>query len=376
MAILPRGLTRIFYSDNGSTAVEVALKMAYQFWQNPGRSESTGISLRCTTPFMANTSAGCPRVRATVFTKAFEPLLFPVHRAHAPYCYRCPLGLKRSDAEIDCLRPGADSAPHARFDCRRNRRTDAAGRRWHDCLADGVSRGCAPSSAIDTAPLMIADEVLTGFGRTGRMFACEHASVSSGFRFALSKALTAGYLPLAVTAATDESTSLSDDDRTKAFFHGHSYTANPLACAVALASLELFRTEGSLGRVEATERHFRSRFEPIRNRSIVGDIRGIGGVAAIELRTLQADISTVWVLVSPAHFLETGAHAETSRECSLLSCRPAWVLADGRSIGYSIRSKKFWLRSMNVLSVASAIPDNVVSNAQLEARSGPGIRLD
>jgi adenosylmethionine-8-amino-7-oxononanoate aminotransferase len=150
---------------------------------------------------------------------------------------------------------------------------------WPAEFLSGVRRLC---DRYDT--LMIADEVLTGFGRTGRMFACEHAAVSPDL-ICLSKALTGGYLPLAVTAATDRIyEAFLDDDRTKAFFHGHSYTANPLGCAVALASLELFRTEGTLERVTALGKQFRRRLEALRGINMVGDVRGIGGVAAIELK--------------------------------------------------------------------------------------------
>jgi adenosylmethionine-8-amino-7-oxononanoate aminotransferase len=131
--------------------------------------------------------------------------------------------------------------------------------------------------------LMIADEVLTGFGRTGLMFACEHAAVSPDV-ICLSKALTAGYLPLGATAASEEIyEAFLSGDRRKTFFHGHSYTANPLACAVALASLDLFRAENVLDRVQALERLFQRRLERLRNYSRVGDARGIGGVAVIEL---------------------------------------------------------------------------------------------
>jgi adenosylmethionine-8-amino-7-oxononanoate aminotransferase len=131
--------------------------------------------------------------------------------------------------------------------------------------------------------LMIADEVFTGFGRTGRMFACEHASVRPDI-VCLSKGLTAGYLPMGATAATEEVyRAFLSDDRSKTFFHGHSYTANPLGCAVALASLELFRTEPVLDRVRRLEVHLRERLCSLASHPNVGDIRVIGGVGIIEL---------------------------------------------------------------------------------------------
>jgi adenosylmethionine-8-amino-7-oxononanoate aminotransferase len=142
----------------------------------------------------------------------------------------------------------------------------------------GVRRLCAQHST-----LMIADEVLTGFGRTGHMFACEHAGVTPDI-LCLSKGLTAGYLPLGATVTTEENIEgFLSDDRAKTFFHGHSYTANPLACAVALASLDIFRTEKTLDRVQALECKFKQRLERLRSFARVGEVRGIGGVGIIEL---------------------------------------------------------------------------------------------
>jgi adenosylmethionine-8-amino-7-oxononanoate aminotransferase len=131
--------------------------------------------------------------------------------------------------------------------------------------------------------LLIADEVLTGFGRTGRMFACEHANVSPDI-ICLSKGLTAGYLPMGATATTERVyEAFLSQDRNKTFFHGHSYTANPLGCAVALASLELFRTERTLERVARLEQQLRAGLEPVREFAYVGDVRVIGGVGIVEM---------------------------------------------------------------------------------------------
>ncbi len=131
--------------------------------------------------------------------------------------------------------------------------------------------------------LLIADEVLTGFGRTGRMFACEHAGVSPDI-ICLSKGLTAGYMPLGATVATDRIyAAFLSDDRAKTFFHGHSYTGNPLACAVGIASLDLFREEETLDRVARLEAQLREGLARFRGMRGVGDVRGIGAVGVIEL---------------------------------------------------------------------------------------------
>ena len=280
--VLPAGLTRIFYSDNGSTAVEAALKMARQYWVNGGQSErTTFIALRFA--YHGDTVGAMSVSEDSLFTRAFGPLLFRVARAHAPYCYRCPLGLERSTCQIDCLgdlerilnEEGARTAAVIVEPM-----LQAAGGMvvWPKEFLQGVRRLCDQFGT-----LMIADEVLTGFGRTGRMFACEHGPVSPDI-LCLSKALTGGYLPLAVTAATGPVyEAFLSNDRSKTFFHGHSYTANPLGCAVGLASLDLFRTEGVLQRVQALERQLRSGLEPLRDWPNVGDVRVIGGVGIVEL---------------------------------------------------------------------------------------------
>lgn len=283
-AILPRGLTRIFYSDNGSTAVEVALKMAWQFWQNrgePDRREFVALHHA----YHGDTIGAMSSSELTAFSRPFEGLLFPVHRVDAPYCYRCPLGLKRSECQIECL-----SSLERTLETRKGKvaavivepMIQGAGGMivWPREFLAGVREFC---DRFDT--LMIADEIFTGFGRTGRMFACEHASAKPDL-LCMSKGLTGGYLPLAATAATEEIfEAFLADDRARTFFHGHSYTANPLGCAVALASLDLFRTEKTLERVARLEGQFARRLEDLSGLRVVGNVRGIGGVAAIELTT-------------------------------------------------------------------------------------------
>jgi adenosylmethionine---8-amino-7-oxononanoate aminotransferase len=285
--ILPAGLTRIFYSDDGSTAVEVALKLALQYWRNLGQPRRSKF-IALDHAYHGDTVGAMSVGEESVFTRAFAPLMFPVARAHAPYCYRCPLGLKRETCRIDCL-GGLEKRLAAEGDTVAGVLVEpmlqGAGGMivWPQEFLAGVRRLC------DRYPtLLIADEVLTGFGRTGRMFACEHAGVRPDL-VCLSKGLTAGYLPLGATAATEAIyEAFLSEDRGKTFFHGHSYTANPLACAVGLASLALFREEGVLARVEALERQFRAGLEPLRRLAWVGDIRVIGGVGVVELASSEA----------------------------------------------------------------------------------------
>lgn len=258
--ILPKGLARVFYSDNGSTAVEVALKLAVQYWRNLGQSSrTTFITLH--NAYHGDTVGAMSVSEDSVFTRAFSTMMFPVERVR---------GLDDMEQR---LRDAPDSVAAVLIEPM----LQGAGGMvlWPAEFVAGVRRLCDKYKT-----LLIADEVLTGFGRTGKMFACEHAGITPDI-ICLSKGLTAGYLPLGVTATTgDVYEAFLSDDRAKTFFHGHSYTANPLACAVAIASLDLFREEPILERVSRLEQRLRAGFEPLRAR---GDVRVIGGVAAVEL---------------------------------------------------------------------------------------------
>ena len=282
VAVLPSGLTRVFYSDNGSTAVEVAVKLACQYWQNI-REPHRRIFVALHHGYHGDTVGAMSVSEESIFTRAFFPLLFPVVRAHAPYCYRCPLGLQRETCSVDCL-GSLETALKAHGDAVAavliEPMLQGAGGMivWPSEYLAGVRRLCDQYGT-----LLIADEVLTGFGRTGRMFACEHARVTPDI-ICLSKALTAGYLPLGATVVTERIyDAFLSHDRAKTFFHGHSFTANPLACAVARASLDLFEQGHVLDRVRALERKLRDGLSPLRTLSIVGDVRVIGGVGAVEL---------------------------------------------------------------------------------------------
>ena len=286
LEVLPRGLARVFYSDNGSTAVEVALKMAIQYWRNLGQDQRrTFVTLDHA--YHGDTAGAMSAGADSVFTQAFRPMLFPVERAHSPYCYHCPLKLKRETCGIACL---GDL----------ERRLNELGSRvaavvvepmlqgaggmivWPVEFLRGVRRFCDQHGI-----LMIADEVLTGFGRTGTMFACQHASVRPDI-ICLSKALTGGYLPLGATVVTQAVyDAFLSEDRSKTFFHGHSYTANPLACAVGRASLDLFQEEGTMERVAQLEQWLRAGFECLRGLPCVGEVRVIGGIGAAELVSEQ-----------------------------------------------------------------------------------------
>ena len=299
--VLPKGLTRIFYSDNGSTAVEVAMKMARQYWSNQGQERRTFITLHHA--YHGDTVGAMSASEPSVFTAPFAPMLFDVARAHAPYCYRCPLGLERATCRVDCLGEGV--CPVA-----------LGPEPWASTLGAQLERHGSDVAAVVVEPmlqgaggmivwpaeflagvrrlcdqygvLMIADEVLTGFGRTGRLFACEHANVSPDI-LCMSKAVTGGYLPLGGTAATEAIyDAFLSDDRTRTFFHGHSFTGNPLACALALASLQLIHDTNAVAKVQQIEGWLRRGLEPLLSHRAVGDVRVLGGVGIVELVTDKA----------------------------------------------------------------------------------------
>jgi adenosylmethionine-8-amino-7-oxononanoate aminotransferase len=264
-ALLPRGLTRIFYSDNGSTAVEVALKMAFQYWRNRG-DEQRRTFIVLENSYHGDTVGAMSTSAPSYFTAPFEPLLFRVERVNCLGSIERILSERGDAVAAVLIEPMLQGAGGMIM--------------WPAEFLTGVRQLCDRHCT-----LLIADEVLTGFGRTGKMFACEHGPIAPDI-ICLSKALTGGYMPLGVTAATEDIyAAFLSEDRRRTFFHGHSYTANPLACAVALASLDLLVENDCLARVARLEALFRSRLEPLRSWPQIADVRILGDVAAIELKT-------------------------------------------------------------------------------------------
>lgn len=303
-SIVPEGLSHVFYSDDGSTAVEVALKMAMQYWRNQGERRLRFIALDHA--FHGDTAAAMSVSADSQFTRAFETMRFEVERVHSAYCYRCPVGLERATCRIECL----DSL--ARLLETRGSEIAAV---IVEPLLQGASgmivhpieflQGVRKLTADHGVPL-IADEVLTGFGRTGAMFACELAGVHPDI-MCISKGLTGGFLPFAATLATDQIYApFHAPDRMKTFFHGHSFAGNPLGCAAALASLEIFRNEPVFERIEAIASIHRERAGRLAGNPTVGDARTLGTVAALEL---EADDAGYLSEIRPAlskFFLDRG----------------------------------------------------------------------
>src|SRR5580700_5959424 len=285
--IVPPPLRHVFFSDDGSTAVEVALKLALQYWKNCGLPDKRRI-VALENAYHGDTVGAMSVSDDSPFTAAFKSLRIPVLRTHSAYCAHCPVGLTRATCQIECLKKLelllSDHADEIAVVIVEPLLQGAGGMIVHpEEFLSGIRRLTA---AYDV--LLIADEVLTGFGRTGRMFACERAAVVPDL-MCVAKGLTGGFLPMAATFATDRiHDAFTGGDRSHAFFHGHSYTANPIACAAANASLRVFESEPVFERIAAIEKVHAARLPAFAARPGVADVRHIGSVAAVELKVPDA----------------------------------------------------------------------------------------
>jgi len=338
MRIVPPGLTRIFYSDSGATATEVAFKMAAQYWFNIGKPEKNEF-VGFAEAYHGDTFGAMSVGRTDAFHRPYFPMLFKVHFAPAPFPYRFgstgvpPVSLYREDT-------GGTPVPHNTIpNSQSHICTQVAGSALADAFsgarpdqtasakADPADKVCVAAllelerileqnaprlAAVCIEPivqgaagmivhppgflrgvrelctkydvLLIADEVAVGFGRTGKMFACEHESVTPDL-MCVAKGITGGYLPLAATFATQRlfDAFLGDPWQNRTFFHGHTYTGNPLAAAAALASLDLFEKNQLVAAVAKKADALAAMLEELRDLPHVGDIRQKGFMVGIEL---------------------------------------------------------------------------------------------
>lgn len=283
IGLVPAELKRVFYSDNGATAVEIALKMAVQYWQLKGEERRTRIAT-LTESYHGDTVGSMSLGYSETFHRFHRSLLFPVVRIMPPHVFRYYQRMSEGDALDAAIRD-------AREKIEQNQKELAA------LVMEPLMQGAAgmwsqPAGYVQAVSelcrqsgiLFILDEVATGFGRTGKMFACEHAEVAPDL-FCLAKGITGGYLPLAATLATEEiyAAFLGEYREYKTFFHGHTYTGNPLGCAAALANLDLFTRNDVLGAMQAGIRFLESRLREFRELPHVSDIRQWGYMVGIEL---------------------------------------------------------------------------------------------
>jgi lysine--8-amino-7-oxononanoate aminotransferase len=279
--LTPDGLNKVFYSDSGAEAVEIALKMAFLYWKHRGRPEKR-LFLGMTNAYHGDTVGAVSVGGIDLFHASFDALLFETEKVPYPYTYRYP------GSDEECV--------EACLEVLRRKLEEKA-----DVIAALIVEPIVQGAGgIITMPpgflkavsdlckqydvLWIADEVATGFGRTGRMFACEHEGVTPDL-MALGKKITGGYLPVAATLATDEiyDAFYGDYAECKTFFHGHSYTGNPLGCAVALANLDLYEREDLITHVQEVAEHTALELARFHELPHVGDIRQRGLMIGIEL---------------------------------------------------------------------------------------------
>ncbi len=271
--LTPPGLTKVFYSDNGSTAVEVALKMAYQYWQHKGYPQRKKF-VHLDKAYHGDTIGAMSVGGIESFHRTFNSLLFKSIRVPAPESARLPRCLTAMEHTL---------AQHS---------TEIAGIIVEPLIQGAGGMLVAPKGLLkgiaalarQYETLLIVDEVMTGFGRTGKMWACEHEDVSPDL-LCTAKGLAAGYLPLAATLTTDEiyNAFLGEYRELKTFFHGHTFTGNPLACAVALENIAIFEREELLTRLQTTIGHFQNRLHEFYQLPHVGEVRGCGLAAGVEL---------------------------------------------------------------------------------------------
>jgi adenosylmethionine-8-amino-7-oxononanoate aminotransferase len=284
--IAPEGLTRVFFSDDGSTAVEVALKISWQFFRQAdgGREARRTKFLALGGAYHGDTVGAVSVGGIGTFHERFRGLLFPVLRAPGPYCYRCPLGLDRATCTTACLaelertieREGDELAAvvlESGF-------MGAAGIILHPAgYLHGVARAARAAGA-----LLVLDEVASGMGRSGAMFACQREGVVPDL-LCIGKGITGGYLPLAATLATERvfTAFLGPPEEGRTFFHGHTYTGNPLAAAAALATLDIFEREKVLDGLPAKAEYLGAAVRRLADLPAAGDVRHYGLGAGIEL---------------------------------------------------------------------------------------------
>ena len=277
-------LKHVFYSDNGSTAVEVALKMAYQYFVLKGHPEKKKfIALK--NSYHGDTLGAVSVGGIDMYHKLYKPLLFEIRQAESPYCYRCPMNCDKETCNCECQKSIEDIL--------KKEANEVAGIIIEPLVQAAGGMIMYPPKYITKLRelcdkyniLLIDDEVAMGFYRTGKLFAYEHAGVVPDIICA-AKGITAGYMPLSITVTTDEIYNAfydEDKDGYKTFYHGHSYTAYPLALSVALENLKILKEMNIEEYLKPKIAKFSKELQKFKNHKNVGDIRQTGMICAIEL---------------------------------------------------------------------------------------------
>lgn len=284
MKVLPPGLCKFHFNDNGSGAVEVALKMAFQYHYQTGHPERQ--KFMCLTEGYHGETIGALSVGSMdAFSKIYKPMMMDSFHVEAPDCYRCPYGKERTSCQCECI-----EAAEKMF--------AAHGHETAAFILEPLVQGCAGMRIYpplylekiralcdDYGVLLIADEIATGFGRTGKMFAFNYTKVSPDI-MTLSKGITGGYMPMSVTVTTQQIYDAFYDDysKGKAFLHSHTYAGNPVACSAALAVQQIMREDHILEKANDMAVYLHGALEDaLGKHPHVGEIRHIGLINAIEL---------------------------------------------------------------------------------------------
>jgi adenosylmethionine-8-amino-7-oxononanoate aminotransferase len=282
-ALAPKGLSRCFYADNGSSAVEVAVKMSFHYWRNAGRGGKRRF-ITLANSYHGETLGALAVGNVELYKEVYRPLLMDVITVPSPDCYQRAPGVSWAEhSRAQFAHMEAALAQHAHeaaaviveplVQC-------AGGMRMYDPVYLTLLREACDRHGVH----LIADEIAVGFGRTGTLFACEQAGIRPDF-MCLSKGLTAGYLPLSAVLTTEPVYAAFYDEYSKlnAFLHSHSFTGNPLACAAARASLAIFREDRTLERNRELAGYMGARARELSDHRHVAEVRQRGMIVAIEM---------------------------------------------------------------------------------------------
>jgi len=282
--LLPDGLAKFNFADNGSSSIEMAMKISFQYFQQVGLPQKKRF-MALTDAYHGETISALSVGDCDLYTKIYKPILMDVIRVKAPDCYRCPFGKSRDNCKCECF-----------CDC--EKQFEKYGEETCAILVEPLLQGSAGMKIYPALYLkklreicdkynvhLILDEIATGFYRTGRMFACNHAGISPDI-MCVSKGLTGGYMPMAIAITTDEIYNAFYDDYStyKAFMHSHTYSGNPLGASCALGVLDILETGKIQEELKEKTPYFNNSIkEKFLNHKNVGEVRSIGLINAIEL---------------------------------------------------------------------------------------------
>lgn len=280
--ITPENLQRVFYSDSGATSVEIAIKMAYQYWQNKGKQKKKKF-VTLTNNYHGDTIGAISIGNVDLFHRVYGSLMFPTLKAPFPLQYRSPYSGEAEVKDWALTELKAIFQEHHEEIAAITLEPLMQGAGGMNVMPAGYLKGVAELCRKFNI-LLIVDEVATGFGRTGKMFAVEHEGVQPDI-MTVAKGITGGYLPLAATLTTEEiyREFYGEYEEMKTFFHGHSYTGNQLACAAALANLEIYEKENLVVQAARNAEIIQSELAALKSIKHIGDIRQVGLMCGIEL---------------------------------------------------------------------------------------------